>query len=150
MATTGAKTLAFEQALLNHVFRAEGTLDQALHIGLVTGDPTETDSGALNWHTTHEVAAGKGYLRQALTTANMAAANGDGITLNSAEINFGTSTGVDATAAEWGTVTGFIISTDATIGNATTYYYGIFDTEKSVAEGDSVRITTNNLSIDER
>ena len=150
MAITGAKTLAFEQALLNHVFRGEGTLDQALHIGLVTGTPTVTDLGASTWHTTHEVAANKGYTRQALTDANMATANGNGVTLNSAEINFGTSTGVSASAAEWGTVTGFIISTDPTIGNATTYYYGIFDTEKSVAEGDSVRITANNLSIDER
>ncbi len=150
MATTGAKTLAFEQALLNNVFRGATAPLTGLYIGLVTGTPTETDAGALNWHSTHEVAVNKGYSRQALNGLNMGATNSVGIMTNSAEINFGTSTGVSAGAAEWGTVTGFIISTVATIGQPITYYYGVFDTEKSVAEGDSVRITAANLTIREQ
>jgi hypothetical protein len=61
------------------------------------------------------------------------------------EINFGTST-----VASWGDVTGFIIATSSVIAETGTYYYGIFDTPKSVADGDSVRITAGNLSIEER
>jgi len=151
MATTGAKTLAFEQLLLDHLFNhSEAIIDTSLYIGLVTGTPTVSDAGASTWHSTHEVATLKGYSRQALLRSNMGDADSAGTISNSAEINFGTSTGVDAAAAAWGTVTGFIISTDETIGNPTTYYYGIFDTKKSVADGDSVRITAGNLTIEER
>ena len=150
MATTGAKTNMFEALLLNHLFRNGTAPVTGLYIGLVTGTPTVTDTAADLWYSTHEVAADKGYSRQALTNGNMSAALLDGTISNSAEINFGTSTGVSAGAAAWGTVTGFIITTGSTIAETGTYYYGIFDTEKSVATGDSVRITASNLTITEQ
>jgi len=74
----------------------------------------------------------------------------DGTMSLTGEINFGTSTGTTAELAKWGDVTGFFISTAAGNGDASTYYYGTFDTPKEVLTGDSVRITATNLTIEER
>jgi hypothetical protein len=156
MATTGAKTAEFERILLNYLFDdgaapMAGTENTDLYIGLVTGDPAVNDNAASAWHSTHEVAASAGYSRVRLTAASMNAAStaaGDPFATtidNVNEINFGTST-----VASWGDVTGFIIATSSVIAETGTYYYGIFDTPKSVADGDSVRITAGNLSIEER
>ena len=144
MAITGAKTNLFEDLLLNHFFRGGAAPTTGLYIGLITGNPTFDDDNALTL-VDHEVAPLIGYTRQLLNQTNMGASS-DGIMSSAGtEINFGTSVGSD-----WGTVTGFTISTASGDAAGDTYYYGIFDTEKSVQVGDSVRITAGNLSIEER
>jgi len=152
MAITGAKTDLFENLILNYVFKGEATFETgaALYIGLVTGAAlTYVDEGAAtgpaNWQD-HEVAASRGYARQTLGDSVFSAAATAGTITNGAEINFGTSTHTDG----WGSVTGFIITTGSAIASTGTYYYGLFDVAKSVATGDSVRITASNLTIEER
>jgi len=144
MAYTGAKTNLFEDLLLDHLFRGGAAPATGLYIGLVTGDPTLSDAGAETWHSAFEVGANKGYTRQDLghgAAANMMMdAAVDGTMSLTGEINFGTSTGTTAELAKWGDVTGFFISTAAGNGDASTYYYGTFDTPKEVLTGDSVRI----------
>jgi hypothetical protein len=151
MAYTGAKTNLFEDLLLNHLFRGGAAPATGLYIGLVTGDPTLSDAGAETWHSTHEIASpAVGYFRQDLghgAAANMMMGIAvDGTMSLTGEINFGTSDN----SAGWGDVTGFIISTSQVIAATGTYYYGTFDTAKSVSTGDSVRITATNLTIEER
>lgn len=154
MATTGAKTDTFENLLLDHLFRGTAAPGTGLYIGLVTGDPTVNDVSAGTWHSSYEVGVDKGYTRQDLSVHNnlMMQAAVTGVMTMTGEINFGTSTGASEAAALWGDVTGFFISTASGNGVApgTTYYYGIFDTAKNVATGDSVRITAGNLTIEER
>ena len=149
MATVGAKTDHFENLILEHLFRNGCALDRPLYIGLITGNPTFSDLNAVTLKN-HEVAAGVGYSRQLLSTANMAAAVTGVMSSAGTEINFGTSV-----SSDWGTVTGFTISTATGMETNAThtgeiYYYGVFDTEKSVAVGDSVRITAGNLTIEEQ
>ena len=152
MATTGAKTVEFERILLNYLFDGAGSApDNLLYIGLVSGNPDVDDVSASAWHSTHEVAAGRGYARQSVQAGQMNAASTNAVAPfattidNATEINFGTST-----AAGWGTVTGFFIANTDVEGATGTYYYGIFDTPKSVEDGDSVRIIAGNLTIEER
>jgi len=142
MATTGAKTTIFENLILDHLFRAEAAPNTGLYIGLVTGNPTFDDDNAATL-VDHEVVKDSGYNRQAIHRPIMGAASA-GVITTTDEINFGTS----SNSAGWGTVTGFFINTETSAG--VTYYYGVFDTEKSVATGDSVRITAGNLTIEEQ
>lgn len=154
MAFTGAKTNLFEDLLLDHLFRGSTAPATGLWIGLVTGDPVTSDAGAATWHSAFEVGADKGYERQDLghgAAANMMMGiSVDGTMSLTGEINFGTSTGTTAELAKWGDVTGFFISTASGNAAASTYYYGTFDTAKEVLTGDSVRITSGNLTIEER
>jgi len=145
MAYTGAKTDLLENLILNRIFNQAlaSTISDAVYIGLVTGNPTVDDPTAATWHSTHEVADSIGYGRVRLNAAVMSAAVTGVIELDN-DINFGTGT------ATWGNVTGFIISTGLTPGDPGTYYYGTFDTMKGVDSGDSVRITSGNLTIEER
>lgn len=152
MALTGAKTDLFENLMLNYVFKGETSFatGAALYVGLVTGSAlTYADENAATgphaWQN-HEVAAGRNYTRQQLGAGVFSTAATAGTITTQTEINFGTSNHTDG----WGSVTGFIISTGATRGETGTYYYGLFDAAKSVATGDSVRITATNLTIEER
>ena len=155
MAFTGAKSNTYEDALLDYVFRGQTSpvTGANLYIGIFTGDGSvdlsTADAGdAINLYQYEPTGTNMlGYQRIQVSTVFGTAASAGSIS-NDALIDFGTSTG----AAAWGTVSGFFIGShaDGVVGAATgVLYYGIFDDPKSVTSGDSVRITSGNLTISE-
>lgn len=155
MAFTGAKSDTYENALLDYVFRGQTSpvTGANLYIGVFTGDGTvdisaADDGDAINLYSYEPTGTNMaGYQRIQVSTVFGTAASAGSIN-NDALIDFGTSVGSTA----WGTVSGFFIGShaDGVAGAATgILYYGVFDTPKDVTSGDSVRITSGNLTISE-
>lgn len=118
-----------ENALINHTLRNTSMSSPAtVYVSLHTANPDEDASGT-------EV-AGNGYARQAATFA----APSDGVSATSGDITFPTATG-----GAWGTITHFGIWDASTVGNM--LYYGTLAASKVVAEGDTVKFSSGNLSV---
>jgi hypothetical protein len=117
-----------ENALINATLRATTyTSPATVYVSLYTSDPTDADSGT-------EVSGGS-YARTAVTFG----APSNGVTTNSADVTFPTST------LSWGTVTHIGIHDASTSGNL--LFHTPLDTAKTIDSGDIFKIETGNLSV---
>jgi hypothetical protein len=117
-----------ENALINVTLRATAyTAPTTVYVGLYTSDPTDANTGT-------EVSGGS-YARTSVTFG----APSDGVSLNSAAVEFPQATG------SWGTV-GWIGLLDAsTSGNL--LYHTPLDISKTIASGDIFKIAIGSLSV---
>lgn len=117
-----------ENALINATLRNTSyTSPTTTYLALYTSDPTDADTGT-------EISGGS-YARQAITFG----APSNGVTTNSAAIEFPTATG------SWGTITHVGIRDASTGGNL--LYHTPLDASKAINSGDIFRISTGNLSV---
>jgi len=117
-----------ENALINAVLRNTSyTSPTTVYVSLYTTDPTDADSGT-------EVSGGS-YARTAVTFG----APSNGVSTNSADVTFPTST------SSWGTVTHIGIHDASTGGNL--LFHTPLDTAKTIDSQDIFRIETGNLSV---
>jgi len=117
-----------ENALINATLRNTSyTSPATVYVGLYTSDPTDANSGT-------EVSGGS-YARTAVTFG----APSDGVTTNSAAVEFPQATG------SWGTVAYIGILDAATTGNL--LYHTALDVSKTIASGDIFKIATGSLSV---
>jgi hypothetical protein len=117
-----------ENALINAVLRNTSyTSPATVYVSLYTTDPTDADSGT-------EVSGGS-YARTAVTFG----APSNGVTTNSADVTFPTST------SSWGSVTHIGIHDASTSGNL--LFHTPLDTAKTIDSGDIFKIETGNLSV---
>ena len=117
-----------ENALINAVLRnTTYTSPATVYVSLYTTDPTDADSGT-------EVSGGS-YARTAVTFG----APSNGVTTNSADVTFPTST------SSWGNVTHIGIHDASTSGNL--LFHTPLDTAKTIDSGDIFKIETGNLSV---
>jgi hypothetical protein len=117
-----------EAALINATLRNTSyTTPTTVYLGLYTSDPTDADTGT-------EV-TGNGYARQSITFG----APSDGVSTNSAAIEFPQATG------SWGTVAYIGIRDASTSGNL--LFHTALDASKAIATGDVFRIAIGSLSV---
>jgi len=117
-----------ENALINATLRNTAyTSPAAVYLALYTTDPTDADAGA-------EV-VGNGYERQAITFG----APSDGVSTNSAVIEFPQATG------SWGTIAYIGIRDASTAGNL--LFHSPLDISKIIATGDVFRVAIGSLSV---
>lgn len=117
-----------ENALINATLRNTSyTSPATVYVGLYTSDPTDANTGT-------EVSGGS-YARTAVTFG----APSDGVTTNSAAVEFPQATG------SWGTV-GWIGILDAASGGNLLYHTAL-DASKTIASGDIFKIATGSLSV---
>jgi hypothetical protein len=117
-----------ENALINVTLRNTAyTTPTLVYVGLYTTDPTDANTGT-------EVSGGS-YARTAVTFA----APSNGVTTNSADVTFPTSSG------SWGTVGWIGILDASTAGNL--LYHTPLDVSKTISSGDIFKISTGNLSV---
>lgn len=117
-----------ENALINATLRNTSyTSPTTVYVALYTTDPTDADTGT-------EV-AGNGYARQSVTFS----APSNGVTSNSAAVEFPQATG------SWGTVAYIGLRDASTSGNL--LYHTALDASKTIATGDVFRIAAGSLSV---
>jgi hypothetical protein len=117
-----------ENALINATLRNTSyTSPATVYVGLYTSDPTDADTGT-------EVSGGS-YARTAVTFGSPS----DGVTTNSAAVEFPQATG------SWGTVGWIGILDASTSGNL--LYHTALDASKTIASGDIFKIATGSLSV---
>ena len=117
-----------ENALINAVLRNTSyTSPTTVYVSLYTTDPTDAGSGT-------EVSGGS-YARIAVTFG----APSNGVSTNSADVTFPTST------SSLGTVTHIGIHDASTSGNL--LFHTPLDTAKTIDSGDIFKIETGNLSV---
>lgn len=117
-----------ENALINATLRNTSyTSPAAVYVALHTADPTDAGTGA-------EVSGGS-YARTAVTFG----APSNGVTTNSADVEFPQATG------SWGTI-GWIGLWDAS-SSGNLLYHTALDASKAIDTGDIFKIATGNLSV---
>jgi len=117
-----------ENALINATLRNTSyTSPATVYVGLYTSDPTDANTGT-------EVSGGS-YARTAVTFGSPS----DGVTTNSAAVEFPQATG------SWGTVGWIGILDASTSGNL--LYHTALDASKTIASGDIFKIATGSLSV---
>ena len=117
-----------ENALINAVLRNTSyTSPSTVYMALYTTDPTDADAGT-------EV-SGNAYERQAITFG----APSDGVSTNSAVIEFPQATG------SWGTVAYIGIRDASTAGNL--LFHTPLDISKTIDTGDVFRVSIGSLSV---
>ena len=117
-----------ENALINATLRNTAyTSPTTVYVGLYTTDPTDANTGT-------EVSGGS-YARTAVTFG----APSNGVTTNSAAVEFPQATGT------WGTVGWIGILDASTSGNL--LYHTPLDASKTIASGDIFKIATGSLSV---
>ncbi len=117
-----------ENALINATLRNTAfTSPTTVYVGLYTTDPTDANTGT-------EVSGGS-YARTAVTFA----APSNGVTTNSAAVEFPQATG------SWGTVGWIGILSASTGGNL--LYHTPLDVSKTIDSGDIFKIATGSLSV---
>jgi len=117
-----------ENALINATLRATNfTAPTTVYVGLYTSDPTDANTGT-------EVSGGS-YARTSVTFG----APSNGVSLNSAAVEFPQSTGT------WGTVGWIGILDASTSGNL--LYHTPLDVSKSISSGDIFKISIGSLSV---
>ena len=117
-----------ENALINATLRNTSyTSPTSVYVGLYTTDPTDANTGT-------EVSGGS-YARTAVTFG----APSDGVSTNSAAVEFPQATG------SWGTVGWIGILDASTSGNL--LYHTALDASKTIASGDIFKIATGSLSV---
>lgn len=117
-----------EDALINATLRNTSyTSPATVYVGLYTSDPMDDNSGT-------EVSGGS-YARTAVTFG----APSDGVTTNSAAVEFPQATG------SWGTVAYIGILDASTSGNL--LYHTPLDASKTISSGDIFKIASGSLSV---
>lgn len=117
-----------ENALINATLRNTSYTSVAtVYVGLHTADPTDAGTGT-------EVSGGS-YARTAVTFG----APSDGVTTNSAAVEFPQAT------ANWGTVSHIGIWDASSTGNL--LYHTALDTSKTIETGDIFKIASGSLSV---
>ena len=117
-----------ENALLNHVFRNTAmTSPTTVYLGLYSVAPTDSSAGT--------ELTGNGYARQAIT---FGAPSPAGTINNSATVTF------TASGGAWSAAIAAAIS-DASSGGNQLVYGSI--TSVTLADGDSVQFTANNITV---
>jgi len=117
-----------ENALINATLRNTSyTSPTTVYVGLYTSDPTDGNSGS-------EISGGS-YARTAVTFG----APSNGVSTNSASVEFPQATG------SWGTVAYIGLLDASTSGNL--LYHTALDASKTIASGDVFRIATGSLSV---
>ncbi len=117
-----------ENALINATLRNTSyTSPTTVYLALYTSDPTDADTGS-------EV-SGNAYARQSITFG----APSDGVSTNSAAIEFPQATGA------WGTIAYIGIRDDVSAGNL--LYHSPLDASKTIATGDVFRVAIGSLSV---
>jgi len=117
-----------ENALINATLRNTSYSSPAtVYVALYTTDPTDANTGT-------EVSGGS-YARTAVTFG----APSDGVSTNSASVEFPTCT------SSWGTITHIGIMDALTSGNL--LYHTALTTSKAIDVDDIFRITSGNLSV---
>lgn len=117
-----------ENALINATLRNTSyTSPATVYVGLYTTDPTDANTGT-------EVSGGS-YARTAVTFG----APSNGVTTNSAAVEFPQATGT------WGTVGWIGILDASTSGNL--LYHTPLDASKTIASGDIFKIAAGSLSV---
>ena len=117
-----------ENALINATLRNTSyTSPATVYVGLYTSDPTDANTGT-------EVSGGS-YARTAVTFGSPS----DGVTTNSAAVEFPQATG------SWGTVGWIGILDASTSGNL--LYHTPLDASKTIASGDIFKIASGSLSV---
>lgn len=117
-----------EDALINATLRNTSyTSPATVYVGLYTSDPTDANTGT-------EVSGGS-YARTAVTFG----APSNGVTTNSAAVEFPQATGT------WGTVGWIGILDASTSGNL--LYHTALDASKTIASGDIFKIAIGSLSV---
>ena len=117
-----------ETALINATLRNTSyTSPATVYVALYTTDPTDADTGT-------EVSGGS-YARTAVTFG----APSNGVTTNSAAVEFPQATG------SWGTVA-YIGLRDASSGGNLLYHTAL-DASKTIDSGDIFKIATGSLSV---
>jgi hypothetical protein len=117
-----------ENALINVTLRNTAyTSPTTVYVCLYTSDPTDANTGT-------EVSGGS-YARTSVTFG----APSDGVSTNSAAVEFPQATG------SWGTVAYIGILDNSTSGNL--LYHTILDASKTIASGDIFKIAIGSLSV---
>lgn len=125
-----AKSNYLELKVLDHFLGTASTSAPSnVYLALHTADPTDAGSGA-------EV-SGNGYSRQVIT---FAAASSGSAASNSAEE-------FTASGGNFGTITHFGIWDASTSGNL--LYHGALTAPKTIADGDTLRFASGNITITE-
>lgn len=125
-----------EQQIINHIFRANTfSKPTTIAIGLTLDVPTDSAYT--------EVANANGYARYTNASGDSAwdAPGAGGTTQNAAEFTFATATG------DWGTVSGVIITDNATYGGGNVLMHGALTTPKLVQNGDIFKFSIGALDI---
>lgn len=122
-----------ETNLVNHVLRGTAfTAPASTWVALFTADDG-LEAGTI----TSEVSGGS-YARVEVGTGGWSAPT-DGVTDNSADVDFGTAT------ANWGTVTHVAIMDASTAGNV--LWHGALTTSKTVNNGDPFKFPAGDLTL---
>ena len=125
-----AKSNYLELKVLDHFLGTASTSAPSnVYLALHTADPTDAGSGA-------EV-SGNGYSRQVIT---FAAASSGSASSNTAEE-------FTASGGAFGTITHFGIWYASTSGNL--LYHGALTAPKTIADGDTLRFASGNITITE-
>jgi hypothetical protein len=131
-----------ESGILSHLFRTD-TFTKPLTVGIaLTGaPPVYTDTGA----SSKELANSGSYARQVLAPldANWAftTTSASGQVSNSSDITFPVAT------ADWGWVSGVILTNSGVYGAGRSLAYGSLTVPKLVGSGDQLKISTGNLKV---
>lgn len=125
-----AKSDYLELKVLDHFLGTSATTAPTnVYLSLHTADPTDAGTGT-------EV-SGNGYARQAITFA--AASSGSAASSSPEEFT--------ASGGAFGTVTHFGIWDASTSGNL--LYHGALTASKTIADGDTLRFASGNITITE-
>jgi hypothetical protein len=117
-----------ENAIINATLRATSyTSPSSVFVALFTSDPTDAGSGT--------ELSGNAYTRKAVTFS----APSNGVTSNSADVNFDQATG------NWGTVSHIGIYDASTGGNL--LYHTPLTSSKTIETGDLFKIATSSLVV---
>lgn len=125
-----------ENVIINHFFRNSSTSSPAtVYVALATAVSNAETGNAGGT----EVPATNAYARTAVTFG----APSNGVSTNSGDVTFPTASG-----GSWGTVTHFAIFDSATqgAGNALTAWKAL-TASKTIADGDTAKFTTGNITL---
>lgn len=137
-----------ENKIVDQIFRAQSfSFPASLYVALSTGTPTDSSTGA----SMSEVTGGS-YARQTIVgatdtwystngTSSGASSGTGGTTSNVAAITFPTA------SADWGTVSGIVITDSATTGAGNALFWGTLSVNKVVSNGDVFSFSVGSLSI---
>ena len=114
--------------LLDHTLKNTAyTSPSTVYVGVYTSNPANDNSGT--------ELSGNSYARQSMAFATASSK----ATSNSADVTFPTATG------SWGTVTHFGVLDASSSGNL--LFYGALTASKTVASGDTLKISSGDLDI---
>jgi hypothetical protein len=121
-----------ENKILDHIQGRAAYTAPTIYIGLSTADPLDTAASLAE-------PSGNAYARVLHSGTSKWAAAASGSTATNADCTFPTATG------SWGTITHMCIFDALTAGNL--LWSGAFTTSKSIANGDTAKISSGTLTL---